>query len=64
MAQFQQKPEEQKLDWAGLPSEPFDPGSPAEALPETPMVDTFAVMLGATTSMAVPVTDPAEEPEA
>lgn len=64
MAQFQQRPEEQKLDWAGLPSEPLDPGSPAEALPETPTVDPFAVAFGTTTSMTVPVAEPADEPEA
>lgn len=62
MALFQQKPEEQKQDWAGLPSEPLDPENPAETLPEAPAVDPSTLTLGGeTTSLVFPVAAPPSE---
>lgn len=61
MGLFQQKPEEHKQDWAGLPSEPLDPKSTAEALPEAPAVSPFALGLpDEVTSISLP-TDPDTE---
>lgn len=54
MGLFQNKPEEQKMDWAGLPSEPLDPENPAETLEQAPAVDPFAVTLPQTSTVALP----------
>jgi len=60
MGLFQQKPEEHKQDWAGLPAEPWDRDDPS-ALPETP-VTSFDVSLGdGTTSLIVSVEVPADD---
>ena len=62
MGLFQQKPEAHQTEWAGLPSEPLDPQSPAEALDAASVVDPFAVELpGSTSSIVFPVAAPAPE---
>ncbi|QTV78998.1 hypothetical protein [Microbacterium sp. NIBRBAC000506063] len=61
MGLFQQKPEEHQVEWAGLPSEPLDPKSAAEALEEAPAVDPFALGFESTTIVAFPVAPPAPE---
>lgn len=60
MGLFQQKPEEHKQDWAGLPSEPWDRDDAAQ-LADTP-VSSFDVDLGGgTTSFTLSVEVPAED---
>ena len=63
MGLLQQKHQEQKRDWAGLPSAPLDPQNPAEALAEAPSVEPFVVTQWQTTSMVFPVVAPAPEAE-
>lgn len=53
MGLFQQRPEE-PTEWAGLPSDPWEPRSPVESLPDTPdaMVPTIGT---ATVSIEIPI---------
>ncbi|AZS37164.1 hypothetical protein CVS47_01795 [Microbacterium lemovicicum] len=66
MGLFASRPEEPS-EWAGLPSEPAEPGSPAETL-EAPIGIGLEAVLGASvTSIAVPVVvraGMADDPEA
>lgn len=60
MGLFQQRPEEHQDDWTGLPSEPLDPKSPAEALDAASVVEPFAVdFTGTTSSIVFPIAPPA-----
>lgn len=54
MAQFQQKPEEQKA-WAGLPAEPFDESERVDVLPPAPFADPLGLPGGTVTSVSVPL---------
>ncbi|WP_309064883.1 hypothetical protein [Microbacterium sp.] len=61
MGLFQQRPEEEQNQWAGLPSEPIEV-SEAERLDEAPTLDLLDVGLGAAYStMVFPVAPPAPE---
>ncbi|MCK2035322.1 hypothetical protein KZC51_04155 [Microbacterium sp. SSW1-49] len=59
MGLFQQRPEEEENQWAGLPSEPLEREG-ADVLDAAPSVDPMALGLGASVSSIVfPVTPPA-----
>ncbi len=61
MGLFQQRPEEEQQQWAGLPSEPHETTG-AERLEEAPSLDLLDVGLGAAYSTTVfPVVPPAPE---
>ncbi|MDR2997217.1 MAG: hypothetical protein LBU78_03760 [Microbacterium sp.] len=63
MGLFQQRPEEEQNEWAGLPSEPLDPQSAAEQLDAPPTAsDIFGLGGGPLyTSVVFPVAPPAPE---
>jgi len=63
MGLFQQRPEEEQNEWAGLPSEPLDAQSAAEQLDAPPTAsDLFGVSGGPLyTSVVFPVAPPAPE---
>ncbi|MFT3799490.1 hypothetical protein [Microbacterium sp.] len=52
MGIFQSRPEE-PTEWAGLPSEPWEPRSPSEVLP--PPVDDLGVLGAAGVAVSVPI---------
>ena len=59
MGVFSERPEEEKQDWAGLPSEPRDHDA-VDQLDATPSLDPLSVGLGAQYSTVVfPVAAPA-----
>ena len=61
MGLFQQRPEEHRLEWAGLPSEPRDPSDAAEVLDAASDVDPSAVHTATTMSVVFPVAPPVPE---
>ncbi|MFE6736028.1 hypothetical protein [Microbacterium sp. NPDC057650] len=63
MGLFQQRPEEEQNEWAGLPSEPLDPQSAAEQLDAPPTAsDIFGLGGGPLyTTVVFPVAPPAPE---
>lgn len=59
MGLFTQRPE-QNEEWAGLPSEPARPGTPAEQLGGSPPPDLGAVHSLGGTSISIPIPTPLE----
>lgn len=58
MGLFQNRPEEEENQWAGLPSEPLERDG-VDALATTPAVDPFSIGLGAEVgSIVFPVAPP------
>ncbi|HWI31276.1 MAG TPA: hypothetical protein VNT50_07280 [Microbacterium sp.] len=66
MGLFASRPEE-PTEWAGLPSEPLEPRSPADRLPTDESVDALGLVTGAGVASIVldipPVEPPAEPSE-
>jgi len=64
MGIFQQRPEE-PTEWAGLPSEPWEPTSPVERLGDAPPTDIplfGPIPRAATIAIAIEPTAPADPP--
>ncbi|UWF77626.1 hypothetical protein [Microbacterium neungamense] len=62
MGVFSERPEQQRQDWAGLPSEPYDVTDPPERLDEAPRLAPDDLGLGAQySSVVIPVAPPAPE---
>jgi hypothetical protein len=56
MGLFTQRPEE-PTEWAGLPSEPLEPRSPADRLPADGSVDVLGLLTGSGVA-SIPLTVP------
>ncbi len=61
MGLFQHRPEDEQQEWAGLPSEPVDRSTVADALEAAVDVDPSAISSATTMSVVFPVAPPAPE---
>lgn len=51
---------EEPTEWAGLPSEPWEPAPPAETLGADAVPDALALVAGDVASVSIPVPVPAD----
>nr|WP_225216370.1 hypothetical protein [Microbacterium pullorum] len=59
---FMNRPEE-PTEWAGLPSEPWEPGPPAGTLGAGAAPDALALVAGDVASVSIPVSLPEHAPD-